>query len=309
MRFVSCAKLSSHILVWVLLSKTLCIWWCMCCCCWCCCCSFVSSILRNFYTIVFFSCSRCLCMHSWYGICMLFELRDLVCLIVCCAALCLRCFWFFVLFLVFYIFILQLWVFLLLLFLFTLLLTANGVYVAMVEFFFYLCRLLYYDISSVFVSVDSFHQVRYFIFFLNSVYRIWCFVHFISFIKSVFTSIRASLLSLFLSLLVICASVCYIYIYLYVCLFSSFSPCNNSKEMMEKRHVQKHDWFSCVDNGLSFKWFAMQFFSDMISDRIRFKMFSCQYWTECTTTFIQMAHSSLIVITKHQQSQMVFIVA
>lgn len=113
------------------------------------------------------------------------------------------------------------WFFLLLLFLFTLLLTANGVYVAMVEFFFYLCRLLYYDISSVFVSVDSFHQVRYFIFFLNSVYRIWCFVHFISFIKSVFTSIRASLLSLFLSFLVICASV-YIYTYISECMFVFF---------------------------------------------------------------------------------------
>lgn len=152
----------------------------------------------------------CVCTLG-YGICMLFELRDLVCLIVCCAALCLRCFWFFVLFLVFYIFILQLLVFFFFFssLLFTLLLTANGVYVAMVEFFFYLCRLLYYDISSVFVSVDSFHQVRFFIFFLNSVYRIWCcFVHFISFIKSVFTSIGASLLPLFFSLLVICASVC-----------------------------------------------------------------------------------------------------
>lgn len=133
----------------------------------------------------------------------------------------------------YFIFILQLLVFIFLLLLFSLLLTANGVYVAMVEFFFYLCR-LYATVShlSLFRLILSIRFDSSFS-FKNSVYRIWCFVHFISFIKSVFTSIGASLLPLFFSLLVICASVC-IYICMYVCLFSSFSSYNNSKEMMKK---------------------------------------------------------------------------
>lgn len=128
---------------------------------------FVSSVLRNWiqlslFASLLFSCSRCAIVYALflYGICMRFKLKDLVCLIVlCCTAL--RWAWdafdfsccFFFLVSVSSSFDSFLYISI----------TANGVYVAMGDFSFFLCL----------PFVGSFHQVQFFIFFYFVLNRIW----------------------------------------------------------------------------------------------------------------------------------------